>query len=271
MTRPNNPPPENAPQEGPRRPAGHAARGFARRNEPRAKRAGPDGIYVINKPMGISSMTAVEVIRRKAGGAKTGHAGTLDPRATGVLVLALGNATKLISRLMDTDKHYRTTIDLRAFTTTDDLEGEATPVDVAQSPSIEQVRAALSQFVGNIMQRPPQFSAMKVGGKRAYKMARKGETVEIAARPVVVHSIELLHYEWPLVEIAMHCEKGVYVRSLARDLGEALGTGGHCTAIHRSAVGPFTDEFAVPLEDVPQQLKQEHLLTAEQALSVLKS
>ncbi len=220
--------------------------------------------------MGISSMTAVEVVRRKAGNTKTGHAGTLDPRATGVLVLALGSATKLINRLMDTDKRYRTAIDLRAFTTTDDLEGEATPVDVAQPPTIEQVRAALLQFVGNIMQRPPQFSAMKVDGKRAYKMARKGETVEIAARPVVVHSIELLRYEWPFVEIAMHCEKGVYVRSLARDLGEALGTGGHCTAIHRSAVGPFNETMAVPLDEVPQPLTQEHLMTQEQALAMLR-
>ena len=219
--------------------------------------------------MGISSMTAVEVVRRKAGGVKTGHAGTLDPRATGVLVLALGSATKLINRLMATDKRYRTTIDLRAFTTTDDLEGDPTPVDVATPPTHEQVQAALGRFVGSIMQRPPQFSAMKIGGKRAYKMARQGQTVKIDARPVVIHGIDLLRYDWPLVELAMHCEKGVYVRSLARDLGEALGTGGHCIAIHRIAVGPFSDALAVPLQDVPEPLNQEHVLTGEQTLAML--
>lgn len=214
-------------------------------------------------------MTAVETLRRRAGGAKTGHAGTLDPRATGVLVMAIGPATKLISRLMDTDKRYRTVIDLRAFTTTDDLEGDPTPVEVAVAPSRHDVENALHRFVGNIMQRPPQFSAMKIGGKRAYKMARSGETVEIAPRPVVIHSIDLLNYEWPSVDVAVHCEKGVYIRSLARDLGEALGTGGHCTAIHRSAVGPFTDAMAVPLNEVPERLSQSDLLAEDVAMKML--
>lgn len=221
--------------------------------------------------MGITSMTAVEIVRRKAGGVKTGHAGTLDPRATGVLVIALGSATKLINRLMDTDKRYRTGIDLTAFTTTDDLEGERTEVDVSEPPSREKVEEALLGFVGQIMQQPPQFSAMKIDGKRAYKMARQGKRVEIAARAVVVHSVALLEYQWPIVELGIHCAKGVYVRSIARDLGKALGTGGHCVSIHRSAVGPFTDTLAVPLDEVPEPLGQEHLLSPEQALAMLGS
>jgi len=225
-----------------------------------------NGIYVIDKPMGITSMTAVEIIRRRAGGSKTGHAGTLDPRATGVLVMAIGSATKLINSLMNTDKRYHTTIDLTAFSTTDDLEGEMTPVAVATTPTKQQVTDAVASFVGEIMQRPPQFSAMKIDGKRAYKMARQGQSVDIPARQVMVHEISVLRYDWPRVELAMHCEKGVYVRSIARDLGEALGTGGHCVDIRRTAVGPFTDAMAVPLDDVPDPLTQAHLLSAEQAL-----
>lgn len=215
-------------------------------------------------------MTAVSIVRRRAGGARTGHAGTLDPLADGVLVLALGRATKSIERLMDTDKRYRTAIDLSAFTATDDLEGERSEVPIAEPPGEEAIRAALKRFTGSIRQRPPAFSAVKIAGRRAYKMARKGQAVDLPARPVLVHAIDLILYRWPQVELAIHCGKGFYVRSLARDLGEALGTGGHCVSIRRTAVGPFTEAMATRLDDVPQPLAEEHLISLETALRMVE-
>jgi tRNA pseudouridine55 synthase len=227
------------------------------------------GVLVLDKPAGITSMRAVEIVRRRAGGVKTGHAGTLDPLATGVLVLALGRATRVIDRLMATDKRYHTIIDLTAFTTTDDREGDRMEVSIAEPPSEDDIRTALGRFVGEIQQRPPAFSAVKIDGRRAYKLARGGTPADIRARPVVVHAVELLSYRWPLVELAMHCEKGVYVRSLARDLGEALGTGGHCASIRRTAVGPFTVDMAIAPERLPDPLRAEHLLPVETTLAML--
>ena len=215
-------------------------------------------------------MTAVSVVRGKAGGARTGHAGTLDPLAGGVLVLALGRATKSIDRLMNTDKRYRTVIDLSAFTATDDLEGERAEVPVDEPPTAEAVRAVLKRFTGPIRQRPPVFSAVKIVGRRAYKMARKGQAVDLPARPVLVHTIDLISYGWPQAELAIQCGKGFYVRSLARDLGEALGTGGHCAFIRRTAVGPFTEAMATRLDDVPQPLAEEHLISMETALRMVE-
>ena len=211
-------------------------------------------------------MKAVAIVRRRAGGARTGHAGTLDPLATGVLVLALGKCTKQIDSLMATEKRYLTTIDLTAFTTTDDVEGERTEV-VPGTPGArpapptrgEVERTLAERFTGTVMQRPPAFSAMKVGGRRAYALARKGEAPELAARPVTINSVTITAYEWPLLSLDIHCGKGTYVRSIARELGQALGTGGHCTMIRRTAVGEFTIDRAVPLEAVPERITQEWL------------
>jgi tRNA pseudouridine55 synthase len=232
---------------------------------------GPDlsGILVIDKPLGPTSMDVVELVRRKAGGAKTGHAGTLDPLASGVLVIAIGPATKHIEQFMATEKRYETTIDLAAFTTTDDLQGDRTEVVTAEPPTEQTFREALHGFVGSIMQQPPSFSAKKVGGQRAYKMARKGQAVELQARPVHVHSIELMRYEWPIVELRIHCDKGFYVRSLARDLGRALNTGGHCVAIRRTAVGPFTADSARALQALPERISQSDLIALSQALALI--
>jgi len=236
--------------------------------------AGPTGILILDKPVGPSSMAAISVVRRRASRSagrkiKTGHAGTLDPLASGVLVLALGRATKSLDRFMQTDKRYRTTIDLSAFTTTDDREGERSEVDVAQPPTAERIDAVLPQFIGDIEQVPPAFSAIKVDGKRAYKTARKGGEVTLAPRTVRIYDIKLLSYDWPMLEIDLHCEKGVYVRSLARDIGRALGTGGHCAALRRTAVGPFDESIAIALDDVPDPLRQEHVLTTDEALAKL--
>ena len=216
-------------------------------------------------------MQAVATVRRRAGGVKTGHAGTLDPLATGVLVLALGRATKIIDRIMRTDKKYRTTIDLSAFTTTDDREGERTDVQPIVIPPEPQIRAALQLFSGEIMQRPPAFSAMKIGGRRAYAMARKGQTVDIPPRPVHIDTIDLVSYQWPLLEIKIHCGKGTYIRSLARDIGVALGTGGHCATLRRTAVGPFSESVAIDLDKVPAPVRQSDLHDIDTVLEMLES
>lgn len=216
-------------------------------------------------------MAAVARVRRRAGGARTGHAGTLDPLAEGVLVLALGRATKVIDRLMATEKRYRTVVDLSAFTETDDLEGPRTEVEVQAKPVESDLRHCLGQFVGRFRQRPPRFSAVKIDGKRAYKMARRGETVEPAPREVTVHQIDLVGYAWPKLELAIHCAKGFYVRSLARDIGRSLGTGGHCLSIIRTAVGPFTIEDSLPLDAVPEPLTEEHLIAVDDALRMVEA
>ena len=228
------------------------------------------GVLVIDKPLGLSSMAVVARVRRKAGGARTGHAGTLDPLATGVLVIAIGKATRIINQLMNTDKRYRTTIDLSAFTSTDDREGERAEVVVDSPPQREVVERALRRFTGRIMQRPPAYSAMKVGGQRAYKLARRGREVDLPPREVHVHSIAITSFQWPLLEIEVHCEKGTYIRSLARDIGAALGTGGHCASLVRTAVGPFTLDCAMALDSVPEPLTPCNLIPVSEALAMIQ-
>lgn len=235
------------------------------------------GFLVIDKPLGITSMDAVSAIRVKLAGGdrkaarriKVGHAGTLDPRATGVLVLAIGSATKSINRLMNTSKRYDTTIDLSAFTSTDDLEGERIEIAVATPPDDVAIRQAAAAFTGRFQQQPPAFSAKKIDGRRAYKLARAGQPLQLEAREVIVHSLEVASYRWPMLELRIHCDKGFYVRSLARDLGKALGTGGHCTSIRRTAVGPFTMAMAHQLDALPVPLMEADLLSFESAMAML--
>ena len=234
----------------------------------------PSGVLVIDKPLRMSSMDAVAHVRRKVGRGKSfkvGHAGTLDPLATGVLVIALGAATRSIDQLMATDKRYETTIDLSAFTSTDDAEGERIETAASQACDEAQIRSALGKFTGAIMQSPPAFSAVKIGGQRAYKLARKGRPVAPPPRQVIVHALHLVRFAWPLLELRIHCGKGFYVRSLARELGTSLGTGGHCVAIRRTAVGPFTIERARVLEDLPDLITQDDLMPTDQALGMANS
>lgn len=228
------------------------------------------GILILDKPTGISSMRAVADVRRRAGGAKTGHAGTLDPLAQGVLVLAIGRATKSLDRFMQTSKRYQTTIDLSAFTSTDDCEGAVEPVRVTTPPSREAIEEAVGHFRGQIMQSPPAFSAVKVGGRRAYQLARRDQPVDLPAREVTVYDLHVTNYDWPIVAITIHCGKGFYVRRLARDLGTALGTGGHCTSIRRTAVGPFDASQARSLDALPQRLAQTDLIALDDALAILQ-
>ena len=240
---------------------------MSRRNSPTN---GITGLLIIDKPRGMTSMDVIRVVRRGAGGAKTGHAGTLDPLATGVLVVALGKATRWIDRLMATSKRYESIIDLTAFTTTDDLEGERTEIAVPDPPSRKQIEKILKdQFTGNIMQKPPAFSAIKIKGRRAYDLARKGVETQIPPRPAIVHSIGVFDYEWPLLTLAVHCAKGFYIRALARALGEALHTGGHCTQIRRTAVGPFTLTHATPVDDLPETITTDLLIDLDKAEQLL--
>ncbi len=221
-----------------------------------------DGLLVVDKPLGLSSADVVREVRYSAGNCKTGHAGTLDPLATGVVICCLGQATKAVDRLMGLTKVYEAGVDLSAFTTTDDREGPRQDVAVDPPPDRDAVSAALDRFVGQIEQRPPAYSAVHVDGRRAYRLARRGEAVDLPVRTVRIDAIELLGYAWPHATLRVTCGKGTYIRSLARDLGRALRTGGHLASLRRTAVGPYTADHAWRLERVRQGVTQSDLLPA---------
>ncbi len=227
------------------------------------------GVLVINKPRGPTSMSMVNLVRRKARKTKTGHAGTLDPLATGVLVLGIGKMTKRLGELMETQKSYTTVIDLSANTEGHDAETEPIPVEISKIPTEDEVVQAVLSFKGDIEQIPPSLSAIKVGGRRAYSIVRDGGEVNIQSRKVRVHEIRVTSFSWPLVTIEISCAKGFYVRSLARDLGKVLGTGGFCTIIHRTAVGPFTIDNAIQLEQLPEWLTQQDLISQHEVDQLL--
>ena len=201
------------------------------------------GLVVVDKAGGMTSHDVVAKVRRLAGTRKVGHAGTLDPMATGVLVLGVTRATRLLGHLMLTEKAYAATIRLGVATTTDDAEGEVLATADAAGLDEAAVHAALTAFVGDIEQVPTAVSAIKVDGKRAYQRVRDGEDVELPARPVTVHELVPgpLRTAGDLVEldVVLRCSSGTYVRAIARDLGAVLGVGGHLTALRRTAVGPF--------------------------------
>jgi tRNA pseudouridine55 synthase len=202
-----------------------------------------DGLVIVDKPGGMSSHDVVARVRRLAGTRRVGHAGTLDPMATGVLVLGVGKATRLLGHLQLTDKAYTATVRLGQQTSTDDAEGEIVSAASAQSLSEPHVRAALAPLTGQIMQVPSAVSAIKIDGERAYRRVRAGEQVQLAARPVTVSRLAVVGFErtGELLDVAIEveCSSGTYVRALARDLGAALGVGGHLTALRRTRVGPF--------------------------------
>ena len=209
----------------------------------------PAGIITLNKPVGITSAKALYRVRKSTRVRKSGHAGTLDPAADGVLVLCLGKATKLVESIMDQPKLYRTTARLDVTSSSFDSDSPLSPVEVADVPAPDQLHDALLSFEGRTAQVPPVVSAVKVGGRPAYELARRGETPDLAARPVNIYWLHLRRYAWPAVEFEMCCGRGTYVRALIRDLGERLGTGGCLTGLTRRAVGPFTLENAVTFED----------------------
>jgi tRNA pseudouridine55 synthase len=207
-----------------------------------------DGLLILNKPINCSSMDVIRRIRKLTGIKKVGHAGTLDPLATGVLLVCIGKSTKKISTLMDLKKEYITKIDLHAFSTTQDAEGELTSVEINKIPTYEEIEQILnSKFIGNISQIPPKFSALKINGVRAYKKAANGEDFEINARNITIYSIEIISYNWPLLEIKVNCSKGTYIRSLAQDIGKELKTGGYIIELIRTAIGNYTLEQTLDL------------------------
>lgn len=214
----------------------------------------PYGIFNIDKPVGVSSARIVARIKRLLPrGTKVGHAGTLDPFATGVLLILVGRATKLCESLMGAAKGYDATIKLGATTATLDPESAEIVTEGAKSvDDVATIQAVIDRFIGVIPQRPPAFSAMKIAGRRAYDLARKGQEVELAERPVRIDRIDILSYRWPELRIQMECGRGTYVRSLARDIGEALGTGGYLTQLRRTFVGPYRAEAAATVEKVAQ-------------------
>jgi len=226
----------------------------------------PAGLLIIDKQQGFTSMDVCAILRTRLrrGGApkriKVGHAGTLDPLATGVLVVLIGKATRSVNVYMASEKEYTTTVDLSRSSNSDDLGGEVSDAAVAIPPDRAAVERALEAFRGSIMQLPPQFSAMKIGGQRAYALAREGTHAPLQPRPVQIHSLELLKYEYPYVDLKIRCGKGTYIRSLARDLGIALKTGGLLTALRRTRVGGHDISMSKTLDQLPQLLLQENLL-----------
>lgn len=214
----------------------------------RVKRA-ISGWVVLNKPYDMTSTQAVGKIRWLFGAAKAGHAGTLDPLATGILPIALGEATKAVPQVQDGTKVYHFAIQWGRATTTDDAEGNVVATSDIR-PDQAAVEAILPRFTGRIMQRPPIYSALKIDGERAYDLARAGEAVELAPREIRVDALNLLTHDAERTVLEAVCGKGTYVRSLARDIAEALGTRGHVSMLHRAAVGPFSDWDAVTIDQL---------------------
>jgi tRNA pseudouridine55 synthase len=215
-----------------------------------------NGLVVVDKPAGITSHDVVARIRRLAGTRKVGHAGTLDPMATGVLVVGINRATRLLGHLLLTDKGYDATIRLGVSTTTDDAEGDVIETRAVGAVTDEAVREGLARMVGEIDQVPSAVSAIKIDGKRAYERVRAGEDVQIAARRVRIGAIEVSRIERVGdhldVDVSVQCSSGTYIRAIARDLGSGLGVGGHLTALRRTAVGPFGLGAARTLEELSE-------------------
>jgi tRNA pseudouridine55 synthase len=229
-----------------------------------------DGLINLNKPTGITSAKALYRVRKITRVRKSGHAGTLDPAASGVLVLCLGKATKLVEMLMDQPKVYRATARLDVTSESFDSDRPLVAVPVAAPPDEASVRAACRRFEGVIEQVPPAISAVKVGGRPAYKRSRRGETLELRPRPVHIHWLHVHRYQWPVLEFELACGRGTYVRALVRDLGITLNTGGCLTALTRAAVGPLRLEDARTFEDLENASgPEEYLIPLEHARGLL--
>jgi tRNA pseudouridine55 synthase len=213
------------------------------------------GLVVVDKPAGLTSHDVVARMRRLAGTRRVGHGGTLDPMATGVLIIGIDKATKLLGHLAAHDKDYLATIRLGVTTTTDDAEGEVVAAADPGVVSDEALTAAMAALTGDLQQVPASVSAVKVDGVRSYTRVRAGEQVELAPRSVHVERFELLARRGPDLDVAVTCTTGTYVRALARDLGAALGVGGHLTALRRTRVGGFSIEAAATLESVVTDLR----------------
>ena len=230
------------------------------------------GVVLVDKPAGWTSHDVVGRVRRLAGTRKVGHAGTLDPMATGLLVVGVNKATRLLTAITGTDKTYTATVRLGQSTLTDDAEGEVIATRLANAVTPERVAEQVAALTGTLLQVPSAVSAVKVGGRRAYDRVRAGEDVQLAPREVTVHSFDV-HDLRRLdggrtvdLDVTVHCSSGTYIRALARDLGEALDTGGHLTALRRTAVGPFAVEDAVTLDSLAERFVMTELSDAAAGL-----
>ncbi len=232
--------------------------------------ANTGGVLNLNKPTGVTSRHVVNIVQRFPGRkTRVGHAGTLDPLASGVLVVPVGPATRLIEYIQQMPKTYRAEFLLGCQSDTEDTDGEVTRLNSPPEPSQEDIRAALPRFTGTIQQRPPAYSALRVGGKRAYDLARKGKQVELAPREIVVHRLILDGYDYPNLQLTIECGSGTYVRSLGRDLAESLGTAAVMSSLVRTAIGPFHVEEAIEPESLTQENWPDALLPTATAVSQL--
>jgi len=231
------------------------------------------GILLLDKPRGMTSNDALQRVKRLYKAAKAGHTGSLDPLATGLLPVCLGGATKFSSFLLDADKRYRVRVRLGITTTTADAEGDVIRTESADGVREQDLQAALKRFLGPIEQLPPMYSAVKHKGERLYKLARRGIEVERTPRVVSIIRLELRGFDPPELELDVHCSKGTYVRTLAADLGEALGCGGHVTALRRTGVGPYVESEIgfVNLEEVERQAANEDMDVLDALLLPLES
>ena len=221
-------------------------------NAPRRRREAVHGWLILDKPYGMTSTQAVGKVRFLFNAEKAGHGGTLDPLASGLLPIALGEATKTVSYAMDGRKVYRFTACWGEERTTDDLEGVVSTTS-DKRPSREEIESILPRFTGEIMQAPPAFSAIKVDGERAYDLARAGEAVELAERPILIEALKLVDIpDRDHATFEVTCGKGTYIRSLVRDMGRTLGTAAHVTMLRRVAVGPFTEDHMISLENLTE-------------------
>jgi len=232
------------------------------------------GFLNINKPLGMTSHDVVARVRRllrqAIGSKKVGHAGTLDPLATGVLVVCVQQATRLSDYAMHGTKQYRAEITLGISTETYDAEGDITAQVDASAITLDQIMGVLPQFTGDIQQLPPMYSAIKKEGKKLYELARAGKTVELEARPVTIHNVEVLDWQSPQLTVTVTCSPGTYIRSLAHDLGQALGVGAYLSGLIRTRSGTFSLENAVELDALMDDDKwQQHIIPPRIALADL--
>jgi tRNA pseudouridine55 synthase len=230
------------------------------------------GILNLNKPAGVTSRDVVNLVQRLVGRkTKVGHAGTLDPLARGVLVVALGPATRLIEYVQQMPKTYQAEFLLGRHSDTEDVDGHVAYLDSPPVPNEEEIRAALPQFTGKILQRPPAYCALKVDGRRAYDLAREGQHVELSPREIVVYRLVLDRYDYPSMGLTIECGSGTYVRSLGRDLAESLGTAAVMSALVRTTIGPFRVDEAVDPDSLTRDTWAHALLPPATAVSHLAS
>ncbi|MDX1963140.1 MAG: tRNA pseudouridine(55) synthase TruB [Pirellulales bacterium] len=226
----------------------------------------PFGILNLHKPAGQTSRQALDRVTRLFQPAKVGHAGTLDPLATGVLVACVGQATRLIEAVQNMPKTYLADFLLGCHSESDDIETQVTKLENAARPTPAELAELLPRFVGEILQTPPQYSAIKVNGRRAYKIARKGRVVKLTARPIMIHQLRITHYEFPRLQLEIQCGSGTYVRALGRDLAAAAGTSAVMSALIRSAIGPYHLSGSILPDNLTCQNIHQVLLPAQTAL-----